>query len=108
MSEREHDIVLFGATGFTGGLTAEYLAGHAPAVESGARLIHACGFDSIPHDMGAWFTVSQLPQDVPLTVRGYVRAGGRPSGGTLESALMAMSRLRQSARVAAQRKRLEQ
>src|SRR6185503_4707330 len=30
-SSREHDIVLFGATGFTGGLTAEYLAAHAPA-----------------------------------------------------------------------------
>ena len=27
---RERDIVLFGATGFTGGLTAEYLARHAP------------------------------------------------------------------------------
>ncbi len=26
-----YDIVLFGATGFTGGLTAEYLAEHAPA-----------------------------------------------------------------------------
>src|SRR5947208_7736574 len=28
---REHDVVLFGATGFTGALTAEYLAAHAPA-----------------------------------------------------------------------------
>src|SRR3954468_24705791 len=28
---RAHDVVLFGATGFTGGLTAEYLARHAPA-----------------------------------------------------------------------------
>ena len=27
---RSHDLVLFGATGFTGGLTAEYLARHAP------------------------------------------------------------------------------
>jgi short subunit dehydrogenase-like uncharacterized protein len=27
---REFDLVLFGATGFTGGLTAEYLAAHAP------------------------------------------------------------------------------
>ena len=27
---RTYDIVLFGATGFTGGLTAEYLAQHAP------------------------------------------------------------------------------
>ena len=31
MAEREHDLVLLGATGFTGGLTAEYLAAHAPA-----------------------------------------------------------------------------
>src|ERR1700759_4549963 len=29
--EREYDVVLFGATGFTGGLTAEYLAAHGPA-----------------------------------------------------------------------------
>ena len=29
--EREFDIVLFGATGFTGALTAEYLARNAPA-----------------------------------------------------------------------------
>ncbi|MCZ7680706.1 MAG: saccharopine dehydrogenase NADP-binding domain-containing protein [Sandaracinaceae bacterium] len=28
--ERTYDIVAFGATGFTGGLTAEYLAAHAP------------------------------------------------------------------------------
>ena len=27
---RTYDIVLFGATGFTGGLTAQYLAAHAP------------------------------------------------------------------------------
>ena len=30
-TEREFDLVLFGATGFTGGLTAGYLARHAPA-----------------------------------------------------------------------------
>ncbi len=30
MAEREYDVVLFGATGFTGALTAEYLAEHAP------------------------------------------------------------------------------
>jgi short subunit dehydrogenase-like uncharacterized protein len=29
MPDREYDIVLFGATGFTGALTAEYLAQHA-------------------------------------------------------------------------------
>ena len=30
MADRPYDIVLFGATGFTGGLTAEYLARHTP------------------------------------------------------------------------------
>jgi saccharopine dehydrogenase (NAD+, L-glutamate forming) len=30
MAEREHDIVVFGCTGFTGELTARYLAEHAP------------------------------------------------------------------------------
>src|SRR4051812_48234399 len=29
-ADRTYDLVLFGATGFTGGLTAEYLARHAP------------------------------------------------------------------------------
>ena len=31
MAERPYDLVLFGATGFTGGMTAEYLARHAPS-----------------------------------------------------------------------------
>ena len=30
-SDRQYDLVLVGATGFTGGLTAEYLAEHGPA-----------------------------------------------------------------------------
>jgi short subunit dehydrogenase-like uncharacterized protein len=201
-AEREHDIVLFGGTGFTGALTAEYLAANAPAgtrwalagrnmtkleqlrdrlgvdvpllkadvtdakaiadvaaasrvvittvgpyVEhgeplvkacaehgtdytdltgepefvdrmfvkyhaqaeaSGARIIHACGFDSIPHDLGARFTVEQLPEGVPLTVRGYVRAGGAPSGGTFASALTGFSRVRQNVEASRERKRAEQ
>src|SRR3954470_9517741 len=31
VADRDHDIVLFGGTGFTGALTAEYLAANAPA-----------------------------------------------------------------------------
>jgi hypothetical protein len=38
-----------------------YVVDHARALESGARIVHACGFDSIPHDLGAYFTVKQLP-----------------------------------------------
>ena len=71
-----------------------YLKHHARAVATGARLVHACGFDSIPHDLGAQFTVEQLPPDVPLTVRGYVRASATFSGGTVASALQIMSRMR--------------
>lgn len=73
-----------------------YVAHHAAAVASGARLVHACGFDSIPHDLGVQFTVGQLPEGAPLRVRGYVRAGGRFSGGTFASALTGFSRPRQN------------
>ena len=52
------------------------------ASQTGARLVHACGFDSIPYDLGVQFTVEQLPENVPIKVDGLVRAGGRPSGGT--------------------------
>jgi saccharopine dehydrogenase (NAD+, L-glutamate forming) len=84
-----------------------WLAHHPRAVETGARLVHACGFDSIPHDLGAYFTVLQLPEDVPITVSGYVRAGAGISGGTYHSAVRAFSRVRQSSQVSGERRRLE-
>ena len=203
MAEREHDIVVFGATGFTGALTAEYLAAHAPgdtrwalagrnqhkleevrsrlpadhvplvqadvadptsirklaestrvvittvgpyihygeplvaacaaagtdyvdltgepefvdrmwlryhdqAEQSGARLVHSCGFDSIPHDLGVLFAVQQLPEEVPIRIDGYVRAGGQPSGGTYHSAINIFGRMRQGMRVARERRAREQ
>jgi short subunit dehydrogenase-like uncharacterized protein len=84
-----------------------YLQHGARAQASGARLVHACGFDSIPHDLGAQFTVAQLPDDEPLRVRGYVSAGGTLSGGTFASALTAFSRVRQMAAAASERRRSE-
>ena len=72
-----------------------YLKHHARAAQTGARLIHACGFDSIPHDLGTQFTVDQLPEGVPISVRGYVRMKGTFSGGTAASALEIMGRMRQ-------------
>jgi short subunit dehydrogenase-like uncharacterized protein len=200
VAEREHDVVVFGATGFTGALTAEYLAGsagagrwaiagrsrsrlnalreklpgdvpaivadigdpasvramaestrvlittvgpyinygepvvaacaaagthyvdltgepefvdlmwlrhHEQAQRTGAKLVHSCGFDSIPYDLGALYTVSALPEGVPIKLEGFVRVGGTFSGGTLHSAVHVMARLRQSRQVAAQRRRLE-
>ncbi|GAA1243069.1 saccharopine dehydrogenase NADP-binding domain-containing protein [Prauserella halophila] len=204
MSEREYDIVVFGATGFTGGLTAEYLAAHVPdgcrwalagrntaklqavrerlaaidpscadlpllqadvtdaaslravaesarvvvttvgpylhygeplvaacaeagtdyvdltgepefvdrmylahhdrARRTGARLVHACGLDSIPYDLGTYFTVGRLPDDAPVTVDAQIRANADFSGGTYASALTAFSRGRRMATVAKRRR----
>ncbi|MFD3835797.1 saccharopine dehydrogenase family protein [Streptomyces sp. NPDC058642] len=202
-SERPYDIVLFGATGFVGALTAQYLATHAPdglrwaiagrseeklralrerlpggaevgvlradvadpaslralagharvvattvgpyvtygeelvaacaesgadyldltgepefvdrmyvrhdarARETGARLVHACGFDSVPHDLGVYFTVRQLPEGVPLRVDGFVTADATFSGGTFASALNQFARGRQMIAAARDRGRHE-
>ncbi|WP_086741952.1 saccharopine dehydrogenase family protein [Streptomyces glaucescens] len=202
-ADRPYDIVLFGATGFVGTLTAEYLAAHAPgglrwaiagrsetklrrlrerlpggaeigvlvadvadpaslrrlaeharvvattvgpyvtygeelvaacadtgtdyldltgepefvdlmyvrhdgrARETGARLVHACGFDSVPHDLGVYFTVRQLPEGVPLRVDGFVTADASFSGGTFASALNQFARGRHLLAAARDRRRHE-
>lgn len=72
-----------------------WLRYHDLAQRNGARIVHACGFDSIPHDLGAYFTVQQLPDDVPIRLEGFVRAGGTFSGGTYHSAVNAFARMRQ-------------
>jgi short subunit dehydrogenase-like uncharacterized protein len=202
MPEREYEIVLFGATGFTGALTAEYLAANAPselrwaiagrnrqklddvrgklegadpgvleadvtdesslqalaettkvlittvgpylnygeplvaacaaagtdyvdltgepefvdrmwlryheeARRNGARIVHSCGFDSIPYDLGALFTVQRLPEGVPIKLEGFVRTRGAFSGGTYASTVTAFSRVRQMATTARERRRRE-
>ncbi|MEU3689726.1 saccharopine dehydrogenase family protein [Streptomyces narbonensis] len=81
-----------------------YVRHDARARETGARIVHACGFDSVPHDLGAYFTVQQLPADVPLRVDGFVRAGAAFSGGTFASALTALGRGRQVLEAARERR----
>lgn len=81
---------------------------HAEAERSGARLVHCCGFDSIPHDLGAYFTVQQLPEGVPLKVNGYVKSNARFSGGTYHSAVNGFARARQTLAAAKERRRQEQ
>ena len=80
---------------------------HDEAVRSAAKLVHACGFDSIPHDLGAYFTVRQLPRNVPIRMHAYVSARGTFSAGTYHSAVHAMSRMRSMARAARERTRAE-
>ena len=85
-----------------------YVRHHRRAQETGARIVHACGFDSVPHDLGALFTVEQLPAGVPIDLKGFVRAGGKPSAGTFHSAITGFSHLRGMSRAAAERKRMEE
>ncbi len=73
----------------------------APARAKGLRLVPCCGFDSIPHDLGVWFTLQAF--DPPLAsgaaseavhIDGYVTAKGGFSGGTWASALEHMGQIR--------------
>ncbi len=75
----------------------------ATAKAAGVRIVNCCGFDSIPHDLGAYVTVNALPRGVPLTVEGFVQAKGKFSGGTWASALGALSHLGEMKRARAQR-----
>ncbi|WP_062644318.1 saccharopine dehydrogenase family protein [Streptomyces maremycinicus] len=84
-----------------------YVRHDARARETGARLLHACGFDSVPHDLGVFFTVRQLPEDVPLTVDGFVSVDAAFSGGTFASALGQFARGRQMLAAARERGRHE-
>lgn len=67
----------------------------AIAKKTGARLVSCCGFDSIPHDLGAYFTMKTLRdrgiKGSPVTMRGAVRSKGTFSGGTWHSAIHAMA-----------------
>jgi short subunit dehydrogenase-like uncharacterized protein len=84
-----------------------YLAYHEAAVATGARIVHCAGFDSIPYDLGVLFTVRQLPEDVPISVQGFVSASATFSAGTYHSAITAFSRLREMSAVAKRRRRAE-
>lgn len=77
---------------------------HASAQASGARIVHSCGFDSIPSDFGAWFLQREAKQlhgehcrDIRLLVK--VMKGGA-SGGTIASMTQAMDEARADRSVA--------
>ena len=64
----------------------------------GAAIVNCCGFDSIPHDAGALFTIRALEQECggdlqgQVCLEGVVAAKGTFSGGTWQSALTAFGR----------------
>ncbi len=62
---------------------------HAEAEATGARVVHACGFDSIPSDLGVWFTQERAIErfGVPcerIAMRVHHLSGGA-SGGSIAS-----------------------
>lgn len=67
------------------------------ARSKGLKLISCCGFDSIPADMGTFYTLSNLDSSRPASVRSYFRAKGAASGGTWASLLEAFARAREFA-----------
>ena len=57
---------------------------HATAEQSGARIVHCCGFDSIPSDLGVWLLHEEAGEleHTTFVLRG---ARGGASGGTIDS-----------------------
>ena len=59
------------------------------AAKSGARIVHCCGFDSVPMDIGAWFLQQQAMQrhgEYCASIKLFVKATkGGASGGTIAS-----------------------
>ncbi len=66
-------------------------AHQARAESTGARIVHTCGFDSIPSDLGTWFTQQRAIEEFGepcVDVRMSVKAAkGGVSGGTAASGM---------------------
>ncbi len=72
-------------------------AHHDQAVETGARIVPSCGFDSIPSDLGVWYTQQEAQRRfgascdrIGMRVKG---ASGGVSGGTVASGMNAIEEL---------------
>jgi len=95
-----HYVDLTGEPEFVEGLQHDY---QDLAAEKKVKIINCCGFDSIPHDLGALYTVQKLNQllgpekaeKVPVQVEGFIEAKGNFSGGTWHSAVNQFARLRE-------------
>lgn len=90
VSQGAHYCDLTGESPWMGDMIAQH---HAAAQAAGVRIVHACGFDSLPSDLGALLARRQFAAThgtMPSTTTLYVRASkGGFSGGTVAS-MMAM------------------
>ncbi|HVK88225.1 MAG TPA: saccharopine dehydrogenase NADP-binding domain-containing protein [Kofleriaceae bacterium] len=63
-------------------------AHHERARETGARIVHTCGFDSIPSDLGTWALQQEMRAAFGVPARAVTALfamKGWPSGGTIAS-----------------------
>jgi short subunit dehydrogenase-like uncharacterized protein len=62
---------------------------HERAIETGAKIVHCCGFDSVPMDIGVWFLQNAAREKHGVycqSISLFVKATkGTASGGTLAS-----------------------
>ncbi|MCP5089540.1 MAG: saccharopine dehydrogenase [Gammaproteobacteria bacterium] len=77
---------------------------HQRAQETGARIVHCCGFDSVPMDIGVWFlqdrakqTFGQYCHSITMLVRA---TKGAASGGTIASIMNILQEGRKDRHVA--------
>jgi len=77
---------------------------HEEAIENGARIVHCCGFDSVPMDMGVWFLQheahrqhGQYCDSISMLVKAMK---GGASGGTIASMLNLIRESRQNRSIA--------
>jgi short subunit dehydrogenase-like uncharacterized protein len=73
------------------------------AAASGARLVHTCGFDSIPSDLGVYYTQRAMQQkNSSFASRVKARVGkfsGGASGGTIASMMVMMEQMSKDASI---------
>ena len=74
------------------------------AAETGARIVHCCGFDSIPSDIGVWFLQDEAMQRHGAyceSITMYVKATkGTFSGGTMASMMNIMEEVKEDRSIA--------
>ena len=74
-------------------------AHQARATETGARIVHCCGFDSIPSDIGTWTLVNEAKErfginlDEVKLITGRMKGG--VSGGTIASMMQVIDEVRE-------------
>ncbi len=64
---------------------------HTAAESAGLKLVSCCGFDSVPHDLGAFLAVRRLPAGEKIVLEAFVEVDAKFSGGTWQSAVNAFA-----------------